>query len=127
MFVSLCIGLASYQLSWNERDGTVWGEANITGLHYLWLELNQQPSEEGKFLIVDQLVLDRVESVILVALQTVGQFLVPFRIRLRFLVAQHRVPGDIHRVSGYMVAHETNAIRHVVVLAAPSPEEVGKS
>ena len=96
-------------------------------LHYLWLQFHEEPRKEGKLLFVYQLVLDRVKSVVLVPLQAVGELLVTLGIGLGLCVAQHRVAGNVHGVSGDVVAHEAQSIGHVVVLAAPAPEQVGES
>lgn len=96
-------------------------------VHYLWLQLDEEPREQGKLLIVHQLVLDRVQAVVLVTLESVGQLLISLRVGLGLGVAQHGVTRNVHRVPRDVVAHEPDPVRHVVVLTAPAPEKVGES
>jgi len=79
---------------------------------------------EGPELKVEPLVLQVAQSVLFGTFVSVAKDPEAVGVGPGFLVRQHRVAGDAGRVARDKQLVEADAVRHIVVLAAPAPEEV---
>ena len=94
-----------------------------TGSHHFFLiDRNDHSREEFVFVNSNDLVNETVDTVPTHPPHARVEQLVALRIGSVFLVSDHRVSGDRHRISTDFEAFGVNAIVNVVVFPAPTEE-----